>query len=93
MFMNEDADEDGVVIDFSDFRLFRLLLYVEPPSLRLVPFCVSGRGSGGDGASGGGLGVEDVLVDGGDGWWLKCSKSITREIEKDCPPPTKKVTG
>ena len=27
------------------------------------PFCVTGRGSGGDGASGGGL-VADVLIDG-----------------------------
>ena len=62
------------MIDFSDFRLFRLLLYVEPPSLRLfLPLCVSGRGSGGDGASGGGLVVEDVLIDGGDGyiWGLR----------------------
>ena len=40
---------------------------MEPPSLRLFfPFCVTGRGSGGDGASGGGL-VVDVLIDGGDG--------------------------
>ena len=45
---------------------------MEPPS----PFSfVTGRGSGGDGASGGGL-VVDVLID---GWWLECSKSITRE--------------
>ena len=47
-------------------RLLRLLS-VEPPSLGLFfPFCVAGRGSGGDGASGGGL-VVDVLIDGGDG--------------------------
>ena len=31
--------------------------------------------------------VDDVLIEGGDGWWLECSKSITkenreREIEK-----------
>ena len=38
---------------------------MEPPNLRLFfPFSfVTGRGSGGDGASGGGL-VVDVLVDG-----------------------------
>ena len=37
---------------------------MEPPSLRLLfLFFVPGRGSGGDGASGGGL-VVDVLIDG-----------------------------
>ena len=40
-------------------RLLRLLLFVEPP------FCGAGRGSGGGDASGGGLVVEDVLVDDG----------------------------
>ena len=31
--------------------------------------------------------AEDVLIDGGDGWWLECSKSITREdIERLGPP-------
>ena len=23
--------------------------------------------------------VDEVLIDGGDGWWLECSKSIPRE--------------
>ena len=32
------------------------------------PCYVSGRGSGGDSASGGSLVVDDVLIDGGDGW-------------------------
>ena len=54
--------------------------------LVFFPFYVSGRGSGGDDASGGGLVVDDVLIDGGDGWWLECSKSITREnIERLAP--------
>ena len=52
---------------------------MEPPSLRLFPLYVTGRGSGGDGASGGVLVVDEVLIDGGDGWWLEWSKSITRE--------------
>ena len=69
-------------------RLFRLL-YVEPPSLSLFfPFCVTGRGSGGNGASGGGL-VMDVSIDGGDGWWLECSKSITRENRERLGPQKK----
>ena len=45
---------------------------MDPPSLRL--FFVTGRGSGGDCASDGGL-VVDVLID---CWRLECSKSITR---------------
>ena len=49
------------------------------------PFYVSGRGSGGDGASGGGLVVDDVLI-GGDGWWLEYSKSITRENRERLTP-------
>ena len=37
--------------------------------IRMYPFFVSGRGSGGDGVSDGGLVVEDVLIGGGDGGW------------------------
>ena len=51
----------------------------------VFPFYVSGRGSGGDGASGGGLVLDDVLIDGGDGWWLECS--ITRENRERLGPP------
>ena len=52
---------------------------MEPPSLGLFSIlCYWRKGSGGDGASGRGL-VVDVLIDGGDGWWLECSKSIRRE--------------
>ena len=60
---------------------------MEPPSLRLFSILyVSGSGSGGDGDSGGGLVVDDVLVDGGDGWWLGCSKSIKRENRERLGP-------
>ena len=31
--------------------------------------------------------VDDVLIDGGDGWWLECSKSITSENRERSPPP------
>ena len=31
--------------------------------------------------------VVDVLIAGGDGWWLECSKSITREDRERLPPP------
>ena len=40
---------------------------MEPSTLGLFPpFCVTGRGSGGNGASGGGR-VVDVLINGGGG--------------------------
>ena len=60
---------------------------MKPPSLRRFSiFFVTARGSGGDGASGGGL-VVDVLVD---GLWLECSNSIARENRERSPPPQKK---
>ena len=34
--------------------------------------------------------VDDVMIDGGDGWWLECSKSITRENREGLPPPPQK---
>ena len=53
----------------NDKNTFVLETFPAPTWSRLVldffPFCVTGRGSGGDGGSGGGL-VVDVLIDGGD---------------------------
>ena len=67
--------------DFSgSYTWSRLVLF-------LFSFYVSGRGLGGDGASGGGLVVDDALIDGSDGWWLECSKSITRENRERSPHP------
>ena len=68
-----------MIIDFSYYTWSRLVFV-------FFPFCVSGRGSGGDGALGGGLVVEDVLIN-GNGWWLECSKSITGEDRERSPPP------
>ena len=34
--------------------------------------------------------VDDVLIDGGDGWWPECNKRITRENRERLPPPPRR---